>query len=47
MRTRRRPKLVPVPSPMLTLIVILSALLFTTLLFVSCNNSGLKLEWAV
>ena len=47
MRSRRKPKLVPVPSPMLTLIVILSALLFTTLLFVSCNNHGLKLEWAV
>jgi len=47
MHTRRKPKLVPVPSPMLTLIVILSALLFTTLLFVSCNSNGLKLEWAV
>jgi len=38
MRTRRKPKLVPVSSPMLTLIVILSALLFATLLFVSCKN---------
>ena len=38
MRTRRNPKLVPVSSPMLTLIVILSALLFSTLLFVSCKN---------
>jgi Ca-activated chloride channel family protein len=38
MRTRRKPKLVPVSSPMLTLIVILSALLFVTLLFVSCKN---------
>jgi Ca-activated chloride channel family protein len=38
MRTRRKPKLVPVSSPMLTLIVILSALLFTTLLFVSCKH---------
>jgi Ca-activated chloride channel homolog len=38
MRTRRNPKLVPVSSPMLTLIVILSALLFATLLFVSCKN---------
>jgi len=35
MRTRRKPKLVPVSSPTLTLIVILSALLFATLLFVS------------
>jgi Ca-activated chloride channel family protein len=38
MRTRRNPKLVPVSSPELTLIVILSALLFLTLLFVSCKN---------
>src|SRR5947199_9171553 len=38
MRTRRKPKLVPVSSPTLTLIVILSALLFVTLLFVSCKN---------
>jgi len=38
MRTRRKPKLVPVSSPTLTLIVILSALLFATLLFVSCKN---------
>jgi Ca-activated chloride channel family protein len=38
MRTRRNPKLVPVSSPMLTLMVILSALLFATLLFVSCKN---------
>src|ERR1043166_330747 len=38
MRTRRKPQLVPVSSPMLTLIVILSALLFASLLFVSCKN---------
>ena len=38
MRTRRKPKLVPISSPTLTLIVILSALLFVTLLFVSCKN---------
>jgi Ca-activated chloride channel family protein len=38
MRTRRKPKLVPVSSPTLTLIVILSALLFVTLLLVSCKN---------
>ena len=38
MRTHRKAKLVPVSSPMLTLIVILSALLFVTLLFVSCKN---------
>ena len=34
MRTRRKPKLIPVSSPTLTLIVILSALLFVTLPFV-------------
>jgi Ca-activated chloride channel homolog len=38
MRTRRKPKTVPVSSPMLTLIVILSALLFATLSLVSCKN---------
>ena len=38
MRTRRKQKTVPVSSPMLTLIVILSALLFATLSLVSCKN---------
>src|SRR5437762_1581862 len=38
MRIRRKPKLVPVSSPMLTLIVILSALLFVSLFLVSCRN---------
>jgi Ca-activated chloride channel family protein len=38
MRTRRKPKTIPVSSPMLTLIVILSALLFATLSLVSCKN---------